>query len=147
MRTPTTNARRLAAQIPDAQVLVVPFTGHSVLGADFSGCAEQAVQDFFSAVAVQQCMATKDVFAPTPVTPTKLSSIRPPATLGGRPGQALAATLDTVLDLQRQVTAATLQADTELPVGSSFGGLRGGDARLEPSAVVLTGSRSFRASS
>ena len=139
LRTPTTNARRLAAQIPDAQVLVVPFTGHSVLGADFSGCAEQAVQDFFSAVAVQQCMATKDVFAPTPVTPTKLSSIRPPATLGGRPGQTLAATLDTVLDLQRQVTAATLQADTELPVGSSFGGLRGGDARLEPSAVVLTG--------
>jgi TAP-like protein len=139
LRTPTANARRLAAEIPDAQVLVVPFTGHSVLGADFSGCAEQAVQDFFSAVPVQQCPPTKDVFAPTPVTPTKLSSIRAPAVLGGRPGQTLTATLDTILDLERQVTAATLQVDAELPAGSSFGGLRGGYARLDSSAVVLDG--------
>jgi len=139
LRTPTANARRLAAEIPDAQVLVVPFTGHSVLGADFSGCAEQAVQDFFSSVAVQQCTGTKDVFAPTPVTPTKLSSISPPAVLAGRPGQTLTATLDTILDLERQVAAATLQADAELPAGSSFGGLRGGYARLGSSAVVLDG--------
>ncbi len=139
LRTPTANARRLAGEIPDAQVLVVPFTGHSVLGADFSGCAQQAVQDFFNAVPVQQCPATKDVFAPTPVTPTELSSIHPPVVLGGRPGQTLTATLDTILDLERQVTAATLQADAELPAGSSFGGLRGGYARLESSAVVLDG--------
>ena len=45
--------------------------------------------------------------------------------------------LDTILDLNRQVIGATLQANAELPIGSSFGGLHGGYARLEPSAVVL----------
>ncbi len=47
LRTPTADARAVAAQIPDAQLLLVPFTGHSVLGSDFSGCAELAVQAFF----------------------------------------------------------------------------------------------------
>ena len=39
LRTPTSTARQGAALIPDAQLLVVPFTGHSVLGSDFSTCA------------------------------------------------------------------------------------------------------------
>ncbi len=41
LRTPTANAREVAAQIPDAQLLVVPNTGHSVLGADPTTCAQQ----------------------------------------------------------------------------------------------------------
>ena len=41
LRTPTSNARAVAALIPDAQLEIVPFTGHSVLGSDFSGCAER----------------------------------------------------------------------------------------------------------
>ena len=137
LRTPTANARSVAAQIPDAQLLVVPFTGHSVLGSDFSGCAELAVQAFFGGAAVQRCTPTQDVFAPTPVTPTRLAYIHPPSVLGGRPGQTLTAVLDTILDLNRQVIGATLQANAELPIGSSFGGLRGGYAQLDTSAVVL----------
>ena len=57
--------------------------------------------------------------------------------LPGKPGQTLTAVLDTILDLNRQVIGATLQANAELPIGSSFGGLRGGYARLETSRVVL----------
>ena len=34
LRTPTANAREVAAQIPDAHLLVVPNTGHSVLGTE-----------------------------------------------------------------------------------------------------------------
>jgi pimeloyl-ACP methyl ester carboxylesterase len=137
LRTPTADARQVAAKIPDAQLLTVPFTGHSVLGSDFSGCAERAVQAFFAATPIEACTHVNDLFAPTPITPTRLGYIHPPSILSGRPGQTLTATLDTILDLDRQVTAATLEADAELPVGSSFGGLHGGYARLEPAAVVL----------
>ena len=41
LRTPTSTRVALATLIPDAQVLVVPYTGHSVLGSDFSGCARR----------------------------------------------------------------------------------------------------------
>jgi hypothetical protein len=47
--------------------------------------------------------------------------------------------LDAIVDLDRQVVAATLQAESELPNGSSFGGLRGGFARLTSSAATLRG--------
>jgi pimeloyl-ACP methyl ester carboxylesterase len=141
LRTPTAYALRVAALIPDAQLLLVPFTGHSVLGSDLSDCSSLAVKAFFAGGAgggqIQQCAPAANQFAPTPLTPTKLAYVRPPATLGGRPGRTLVAVLDTLVDLNRQVIAATLQADAELPSGSSFGGLRGGYARLTSSAATL----------
>jgi pimeloyl-ACP methyl ester carboxylesterase len=137
LRTPTANARAVAAEIPDAQVEVVPYTGHSVLGSDLSGCAERAVSEFFAATPVQPCAAAKNVFSPTPIVPSELSQVHTPRVLSGNPGKTLAATLDTILDLQRQIIGATLQADGELPNGSSFGGLRGGYARLTSTRAIL----------
>ena len=137
LRTPTTYARSVAARIPDAQLLIVPFTGHSVIGSDLSDCASLAVSAFFAGNTVQPCAPSANLFAPTPLTPTKLAYVHPPATLAGRPGRTLVAVLDTLVDLNRQVIAATLQANEELPSGSSFGGLRGGYAKLTGSAVVL----------
>jgi pimeloyl-ACP methyl ester carboxylesterase len=141
MRTPTADARRVAATIPDAQLLVVPWTGHSVIGSDISDCASLALKAFFAAAVgggqIHPCASTADPFAPTPVTPTKLSRIDPPAQLGGRPGQTLVAVLDTLVDFNRQLIAATLQANAQLPNGSSFGGLHGGYAKLTSSAAIL----------
>jgi hypothetical protein len=37
---PTSGARELARAIPGSHLLVVPFTGHSVLGADRAGLAK-----------------------------------------------------------------------------------------------------------
>jgi pimeloyl-ACP methyl ester carboxylesterase len=137
LRTPTADARSVAARIPDAQLLLVPFTGHSVIGSDLSDCASLALIAFFADKAVQPCVAAGNPFSPTPITPTKLAYVHPPSGLGGRPGRTLVAVLDTLVDLNRQVIAATLQADEHLPSGSSFGGLRGGYARLSGSAAVL----------
>ncbi len=141
LRTPTADARGVAAQIPDAQLLLVPFTGHSVLGSDLSDCSSLAVSAFFAGGVgggqIQPCAPTTNQFAPTPLTPTKLANVQPPAELGGRPGKTLVAVLDTLVDLNRQVIAATLEADAELPSGSSFGGLRGGYAKLTTSAAIL----------
>jgi hypothetical protein len=138
LRTPTSNARLLAAMIPDAQLLVVPYTGHSVIGSDFGDCASLAVTAFFAGGAVQPCAASANPFAPTPLTPTKLAYVHPVPGLSGRPSLTLTAVLDTIVDLNRQVVGATLQADAQLPSGSSFGGLRGGYAKLSSSKLALT---------
>jgi pimeloyl-ACP methyl ester carboxylesterase len=137
LRTPTSGAEAVAARIPGSQLLVVPYTGHSVLGTEFSGCAQSAVKAFFSGEAVQQCAATRNPFAPTPITPTKLSSVKPVGGVAGTPGRTLAVVLETIIDLERQVIGATLQSEQELPSGSSFGGLRGGYARITSSALEL----------
>ena len=137
LRTPTSDARRVAALIADAQLLVVPFTGHSVIGSDLSDCASLAVTAFFAGSPVEQCTNTANPFAPTPLTPTRLAYVHPPAGFGGRPGQTLVAVLDTLVDLNRQLIAATLQANEELPSGSSFGGLHGGYAKLTASRAIL----------
>jgi pimeloyl-ACP methyl ester carboxylesterase len=139
LRTPTSGARAVAALIPDAQLLVVPYTGHSVLGSDFSGCSQAAVAAFFASAPVQPCTAATDVFAPTPVAPRRLAYVHGPSSLKGKPGRTLAAVLDAIVDLDRQVVAATLQAEQELPNGSSFGGLRGGYARLTSTTATLKG--------
>jgi pimeloyl-ACP methyl ester carboxylesterase len=141
LRTPTADARAVAALIPDAQLLLVPYTGHSVLGSDLSDCSSLAVKAFFAGGVgggqIQPCAAASDPFAPTPVTPTTLARVQPPAGFGGKPGRTLVAVLDTLLDLNRQLIAATLQANAELPSGSSFGGLHGGYAKLTSTKAIL----------
>jgi hypothetical protein len=139
LRTPTSNARALAAEIPDAQLLLVPYTGHSVIGSDLSSCAATAVEQFFTVGSIQPCASTPNLFAPTSLSPTKLTYIKPPHELAGRPGKTLVAALDTLTDFSRLVIAATLQANEQLPSGSSFGGLRGGYAKLTHSAAILKG--------
>jgi pimeloyl-ACP methyl ester carboxylesterase len=139
LRTPTSGAKSVAAQIPDAQLLLVPYTGHSVLGSDFSGCAEAALAAFFASATVQPCTGSHNTFAPTPMAPRKLAYVKSPPGLRGKPGRTLTAVLDAIVDLDRQVVAATLQAEAELPSGSSFGGLRGGYARITSTAATLRG--------
>ncbi len=138
LRTPTSVARTVAARIPDAQLLTVPYTGHSVLGTDFSGCAQTAVNAFFAGTPVQPCKAGPDLFAPTPVTPTKLQYVRSTPGVSGRNGRTLTAALDTILDIDRQIVGATLQANQTLPSGAGFGGLRGGYARVNGRSVRLS---------
>jgi pimeloyl-ACP methyl ester carboxylesterase len=138
LRTPTSGARAIAARIPDSELLVVPYTGHSVIGSDFSACTGDAVNAFFVGAAVQPCKPTSDLFSPTPITPTRLANVQPLPGLAGTPGRTLTAVLDTLVDLERQVIGATLQAEQELPSGSSFGGLHGGYARLSSAAVRLS---------
>lgn len=137
LRTPTSGAQALAARIPGAQLVVVPFTGHSVLGSDFSGCAQAAVKAFFAAAPVQACRTGADPFAPTPVTPTRLAYVKPVGGVRGLAGSTLTVVLESILDLERQVVGATLQAEQQLPSGSSFGGLRGGYARITSTALRL----------
>jgi pimeloyl-ACP methyl ester carboxylesterase len=48
LRTPTANASALAARIPGSRLVVVPNTGHSVLEADPTPCAHDALRELFA---------------------------------------------------------------------------------------------------
>ncbi len=137
LRTPTADARLVAAQIPDAQLLVVPHTGHSVLGSDLSNCSEDAVTAFFAGHTVSPCTNVPDEFKPTPIPPVRLADVPPSPGLTGTTGRSLTAVQDTLVDLRREIIGAILNAQAALPSGARFGGLRGGDAALTGEAVDL----------
>lgn len=137
LRTPTTGAETVASRIPGAQLVVVPYTGHSVIGADFSGCAQAAVKAFFTTGRATPCNIHQNPFSPAPITPRKLAFVKPVGGVRGRVGSTLAVVLDTIVDLERQVIGATLQEAHPLLSGSSFGGLRGGYARISSSSLRL----------
>lgn len=135
LRTPTANARAVAAQIPDAQLLVVPYTGHSVLGSDVSGCAQRAVQAFFAGAEVMPCAAGRAKFPPTPLPAASLAAVRPEQGVTGKRGRTLAAALDAVAELDDELVVAEAVSGRRLPSGSTFDGLRGGEASVEGKSV------------
>src|SRR5580700_1563158 len=77
LRTPTANAREVAAQIPGSHVVVVPNTGHSVLGSDPTHCASDALQALFAGKPIRPCSAAPPppILRPTPRPPARLSDV------------------------------------------------------------------------
>jgi pimeloyl-ACP methyl ester carboxylesterase len=122
-RTPLEDARSVAARIPGSQVDGIPYTGHSVLGSDFSGCSSQALAAFFAGQAIPRCQA-RQLFAPTPVAPTRLSSL-PGRTQAARTLSALEA---TIRDVGRQFIGDAVEAGRPTPAGAHAAGLRSGTA-------------------
>jgi pimeloyl-ACP methyl ester carboxylesterase len=144
LRTPTANAREVAAQIPGSKLLVVPNTGHSVLDSDPTGCSSDALQDLFADRPIRPCAtATPALFRPTPLAPARLAGVPPARGNSGKAGRTLAAVLLTLTDLDRQLA---LQALAQLGSGSvsslssiDVGGLRSGWAQFTPGRIVLHG--------
>jgi pimeloyl-ACP methyl ester carboxylesterase len=136
LRTPTENARRIAGLIPGAQLVRVPYTGHSVVGSDLSGCARSALVEFFAAAPVKGCTSITNHFPPAPLAPTRLSALRPAAGVGGAQGRTVAAAVGSILDLRRTIIGLALDF-AGLPLGAHFGGLRGGTAQMTTTGVRL----------
>jgi pimeloyl-ACP methyl ester carboxylesterase len=145
LRTPTSGARAVAAQIPDAHLIVVPNTGHSVLGTEPTSCAREALQAMFAGQTVKQCrpMPPPALYRPTPLPPQRLKDV--PAAHGyrGRPGRTLTAVTLTLADFSRQLLLAALEsggASALLGAGKlDVGGLRAGWAQVSGSTVRLHG--------
>jgi pimeloyl-ACP methyl ester carboxylesterase len=134
-RTPVASGAAIAAQIPGARLLTVPFAGHSVLGAEPAGCGARAVTAFLSAQPVADCPPIANPFSPTPKPPTRLGRVSG-RTKNTRTVNAL---LMTLTDIRRQFIGDALAAGTGIRVGSRTGGLRAGYA-----SATKTGFR-FRA--
>ena len=143
LRTPTAGAREVAAQIPDAQLLVVPNTGHSVLGSDPTSCAQNALQALFANKPVKQCEdKTPPALAlPTPLPPHDLAAV--PLTRGAR-GQASRtadAVVLTLADCNRQLLVTLLgessAEDALQGPAAAAGGLLAGWCRIADGTQVL----------
>jgi pimeloyl-ACP methyl ester carboxylesterase len=143
LRTPTANAREVAAQIPDAHVLVVPYTGHSVLGADQTPCASDALQALFAGTEIKPCQPAPipASLRPPPLAPARLALIAPASGYSGGPGRTLHAVALSLQDLFRQlVLQLTLSGALESSGGVGtlrIGGLRAGWAELSSGGFEL----------
>jgi len=106
LRTPTANAREVAAAIPDANLLVVPYTGHSVLGDEPTACAGNALKALFAKRAVKPCPAAPPpaILHPPPLPPLRLGQVPSAHGNAGKSGQTLEAVVLTLHDYLSQLT-------------------------------------------
>lgn len=142
LRTPTSGAREVASAIPDANLLVVPNTGHSVLGADPTPCSHDALQAFFEHHQIHRCKdrSPPPLALPTPLPPRSLTEVPVAPGNGGLPGRTLQASLLTFGDFGRQLLLALLEHFSEVLFGSGelrTGGLRAGWGGLVHGKIEL----------
>jgi pimeloyl-ACP methyl ester carboxylesterase len=134
LRTPTSVAQELAREIPSSHLLVVPFTGHSVLGSDPSGCSSEALQALFKGAPIKPCHegrlpAKLRPQAPPPQSVAALSPIHGYGGLAGRTAHGIAL---TATDLGRQLLLQGLASGLAALFGgngSAVGGLHSGWAQ------------------
>ncbi len=145
LRTPTANAREVAAQIPDAHLLVVPNTGHSVLGGEPGSCAREGLQAMFAGHPVKPCSAEPPPLSlrPPPLPPTSIAQVAPTQGNRGLPGRTLQAVALTLGDFERQFALQLGEAGGGAGIlalnNLSSGGLRGGWAALVKGTFVFHG--------
>jgi pimeloyl-ACP methyl ester carboxylesterase len=145
LRTPTANAREVAAQIPGSHLLVVPNTGHSVLGSDPTHCASDALQALFAGKPIRPCSTAPPppILRPTPLPPARLSDVAPAKGNRGLPGRTLEAVVLTLENFDHQLALRLVKQLASDELGSSFslrvGGLRAGWAGLADEAVSFHG--------
>jgi pimeloyl-ACP methyl ester carboxylesterase len=145
LRTPASGAVEVAAQIPDSHLLVVPYTGHSVLTSEPSSCASDALQAMFAAHAIKPCatLPPPALLKLPPLPPARLAAVPPSRGYRGLPGRTLNAVGLTLGDLSRELVPGLLEA---LGSGNilnspslSGGGLRAGWYELGGKTIILHG--------
>jgi pimeloyl-ACP methyl ester carboxylesterase len=149
LRTPTADARALAAQIPGAHLLVVPYTGHSVLGDEPTECAREAMLALFGAApgapakpVPAGCPSAPPPpgVAPPPLPPPQLGAVSPERGTPGRPGRTLHAVALTLADLGRQLVLAIGGAESISALADvRVGGLRSGWAGFAGGRLTFAG--------
>jgi pimeloyl-ACP methyl ester carboxylesterase len=145
LRTPTEDARRLAAEIPGSHLLIDPGTGHSVLGTEPGDCAKQGLLALFAGHAVAPCRATPPPpgLRPAPLPPVRISLVPPTRGYGGLPGRTLDSVTLTLGDFARQLVLQLTSGGSGeglfTPPSLRTGGLRAGWAQLSRGALIFHG--------
>jgi pimeloyl-ACP methyl ester carboxylesterase len=143
LRTPTANAREVAAAIPDSHLLVVPYAGHSVLGDEPTACGSDALKALFAGRAVKPCAAAPPppILRPPPLPPLHLAQVPPAKGNAGKPGRSLEAVVLTLSDFTRQLSfqlGAVLRSGSLSSLPSiQIGGLRSGWVRFDGKGYVF----------
>jgi pimeloyl-ACP methyl ester carboxylesterase len=133
LRTPREDAAGVAARIPGAQLVAVPFTGHSVVTSDLNDCAKNALAGFFAGQPAPQCPTAQQKIPPSPIAPTRLSRLRGRTTAL----KTVAAVTATVRDVKLQFIGDEIAAGRATPPGAKVAGLRSGHATATSRAYNL----------
>jgi pimeloyl-ACP methyl ester carboxylesterase len=142
LRTPTSGAREVAAEIPDSHLLVVPYTGHSVLTQEQTSCASDALQALFANKPIKACPPAPipASLRPPPLPPARLAQVQPAHGYPGLTGRTLQAVALTLGDLLRQfelqLTLDGFGESLTLPT-VALGGLRSGWAQVASTGLTL----------
>jgi pimeloyl-ACP methyl ester carboxylesterase len=146
LRTPTAGAREVAAQIPGSHLLVVPYTGHSVLSDEPTPCAREALEAMFAPAGVGASPIKSCAPAPAPPAlrpiapaPVRLGTVAPSGGYRGLPGRTLHAVALTLQDFIRQLTLRLGTGSTAEAPALSIGGLRAGSGQVAGGALHLDG--------
>jgi pimeloyl-ACP methyl ester carboxylesterase len=142
LRTPRSDALAVAARIPEAHVLGVSQTGHSVLGSDPGDCAAKAVAAFLAGRPVSDCTgrSSDSEYAPVDPPSRSLRTLRPVGSVPPRAGRTLAAVGETMSVLGRQFFLELLPRAFSLGRHAKairLGGLRGGSITVTSRAILL----------
>ncbi|MBJ7470085.1 MAG: alpha/beta fold hydrolase [Solirubrobacteraceae bacterium] len=127
LRTPLEDARALAPRLPQAQLVAVPDTGHSVLTSESGTCGKDAVGAFLRGAPVPACKTEANPFAPTGRIPQTLGDVSKARSLPSKPGRTLNVLPAALADIRRQIIG-DLIAVGQAP--EAVGGLRGGSVRV-----------------
>jgi pimeloyl-ACP methyl ester carboxylesterase len=136
LRTPTANARAVAAQIPDAHVVVVPNTGHSVLSTEPTPCAREALDALFAQKTIKGCPPgpPSPILHPPALPPPRLAAVSVAHGYHGRAGRTLQAVKLTLADFSRQLVLQLLEKSGSTGIVAlttlDTGGLRAGWAQV-----------------
>jgi pimeloyl-ACP methyl ester carboxylesterase len=136
LRTPVENARRTASLFPRSRLVVIPATGHSAIGSDFSGCAQRAFARFMQLRPVPPgCERTRRQFLPGPPPPRRLADAPRLRGTEGIRARTLGAVWLTLSDVAEDVIAELIvnQGDLEPTRG---GGLRAGHYSFDSDGTV-----------
>ena len=136
LRTPLEDARRTAAQYPNAKVLAVPGVGHSVLTSDASGCAVKGSSRSCAARRSRRARrraGSRRSRTSRPRTRRRRSARCARLLLSGLPGRTFSAVNVTLTGIGFDVVATFGGKSGRLP------GLRAGYYRVSRSAIELHG--------
>ena len=130
LRTPASNAAAIAARFPQGHLVTVPGVGHSVLGADFTRCADDAVGTWLSG-GIPPSRCPRSPMLVNPIGPFPASF--PSSNRRGVRGRTLAAVAKTV----REAAASWAFALTGFSTPHSIAGLYGGAIRTSGTTFAL----------
>jgi len=96
LRTPAATAADVAARFPQGHLVIAPGVGHSVLGADLSGCAENAVKTWLAGgVPPTRCTRSPLLVPQVASFPASVAAVKPVGA-GGLRGRTLNAVSTTL---------------------------------------------------
>jgi pimeloyl-ACP methyl ester carboxylesterase len=138
LRTPQEDATKLASELPNATLVHVPDTGHSVLGSDLFGCSTRALRTFFRGQPQRPCKDPGELLPPSPVPPRSLLELPRVRGLPARTGRTLVAVRLSLADLFEHAIDALLFSSDGFTI-APVGGLRAGYFKATPTALTMHG--------